>query len=127
MSEATDLEKAFWKAVKLFNATQYDELGGMCDLDVIMKKVDDPGSITGIGNLIVYLNTQQKPQRPQFEKVQIDQKIEKPGNGIVIGKGEYLDKSTDKHTIPVHFEFVFNREDEDDDWSLINAFAVPRK
>jgi hypothetical protein len=29
MSEAADLEQAFWKTVKLFNAAQYDELGGM--------------------------------------------------------------------------------------------------
>jgi hypothetical protein len=126
MSEAVDLEKAFFKAVKLFNTGHYDELGGMCDPNVIMKKVDDPGSIAGLGNLVVYLNTQQKPLKPQLEDVKVDQKIEKRGNGIVVGTGKYQDKSADKHTIPVHFSFVFTKDGPDDDWSLINAFAVPR-
>ena len=51
----------------LFNAGNYDEFGKFFDVDAVMKRVDDPGSISGIGNLMAYLNTHQKPQNPQFE------------------------------------------------------------
>ena len=44
-----------------------------------------------------------------------------------MGKAEYRDKKTDTKTIPVHFTFVFTRDDANSDWLLINAFAVPRR
>ncbi|MFZ2059471.1 MAG: hypothetical protein WAU82_00525 [Candidatus Binatus sp.] len=124
---ATDLKKAFEQVSTLFNQGKYDELGQFFDVDAIMKRVDDPGSISGIGNLIAYLNTHQKPQNPQFENIEISsQKEPDATQGIVSGKAEYRDTKSDKNTIPVHFTFVFTREDAKSDWLLINAFAVPR-
>jgi hypothetical protein len=123
---ATDLEKAFNQVSTLFNQGKYDELGQFFDEDAIMKRVDDPGSIAGIGNLMAYLNTHQKPQNPQFEGVTISSKKEPSSTqGIVIGTAKYRDKKTDADTIPVQFTFVFTRDDAQSDWLLINAFAVP--
>lgn len=123
---ATDLGKAFDLVSTLFNEGRYDELGQFFDQDAIMKRVDDPGSISGIGNLMAYLKTHQKPQNPQFEDVKISSKKEPDATqGIVIGTAKYRDKKQDKNTIPVQFTFVFTRDDAKSDWLLINAFAVP--
>ena len=123
---STDLQQAFEHAAKLFNEGSYDELGRLFHIDAIMKRVDDPGSIVGLGNLIAYLNTHQKPLNPQFEDVKIlSQKGVDGTHGIVIGTAKYRDKKQDKATIPVQFTFVFTRDDTDSDWMLINAFAVP--
>jgi hypothetical protein len=123
---ATDLGTAFEEVSALFNAGRYDDLGKFFDQDAIMKRVDDPGSIAGIGNLMAYLNTHQKPQNPQFEGAKITSKKEPSSTqGIVIGTANYRDKKTDKDTTPVQFTFVFTRDDAQSDWLLINAFAVP--
>src|SRR6266481_1221261 len=108
---ATDLGQAFDQVSQLFNAGNYDELGQFFDEDAIMKRVDDPGSIAGIGNLMAYLNTHQKPQNPQFEGVKITSKKQpSSAQGIVIGTANYRDKKTDSNTIPVQFTFVFTRD-----------------
>ncbi len=123
---ATDLGQAFDQVSTLFNAGNYDELGKFFDEDAVMKRVDDPGSIAGIGNLMAYLNTHQKSQNPQFEGVKITSKREpSKTQGIVMGSAAYRDKKTDAKTIPVQFTFVFTRDDANSDWLLINAFAVP--
>jgi hypothetical protein len=123
---ATDLGQAFEQVSTLFNAGKYDELGKFFDEDAIMKRVDDPGSIAGIGNLIAYLNTHQKSQNPQFEDPKVTSKKERSSTqGIVIGTANYRDKKTDAKTIPVQFTFVFTRDNANSDWLLINAFAVP--
>lgn len=123
---ATDLQQAFKQAAALFNAGKYDELGALFHVDAIMKRVDDPGSIVGIGNLVAYLNTHQKSQQPQFEDVRIvSQRGDDGTQGIIIGTAKYRDKKQDHGTIPVQFTFVFTRDDNDSDWLLINAFAVP--
>jgi hypothetical protein len=125
---AKDLQQAFEQASALFNAGKYDELGALFDIDVTMKRVDDPGSIAGIGNLIAYLNTHQKPQKPQFLNVKIaSKKGDKGTQGIVRGTAEYVDNQQNHKTIPVDFTFIFTRSDPTSDWLLINTFAVPTK
>lgn len=123
---STDLQQTFYQAAELFNAGEYDKLCALFDIDAIMKRVDDPGSIVGIGNLLAYLNTHQKPLQPQLEDVKIVfQKGNDGTQGIVIGTARYRDAKQDQRTIPVQFSFVFTRDDKDSDWLLINAFAVP--
>jgi hypothetical protein len=123
---STDLQQTFEQAAKLFNDGSYDQLGRLFHLDAIMKRVDDPGSIVGLGNLIAYLNTHQKSQNPQFEDIKIQsQKGDTGTQGIIIGTAKYRDKKSDHGTIPVQFTFVFTRDATDTDWLLINAFAVP--
>src|ERR1700746_2719431 len=118
---STDFEQTFEQAAKLFNDGSYDQLGRLFHLDAIMKRVDDPGSIVGLGNLIAYLNTHQKPLNPQFEDVKVQsRKAENGTQGIVIGTAKYRDKKSDHGTIPVQFTFVFSRDDTDSDWLLVN-------
>ena len=69
---STDLRQAFKTACDLFNDAKYNDLGPLVDIDIVMKKVDDPGSIVGIGNVITYLNLQQAQQQPQFEVDKIE-------------------------------------------------------
>ena len=123
---STDLHQTFEHTVALFNEGKYNELGEFFDIDVIMKRVDDPGSIVGIGNLIAYLNTHQKSELPQFEDIKIEsQRGDDDTQGIIVGTAKYRDKKHDRGTIPIRFSFVFTREDLDGDWLLINTFAVP--
>jgi hypothetical protein len=124
---ATQLLQAFKQASELFNAGKYDELGAMLSSNVILKRVGDPGSIVGIGNVLGYLNTHQKSQQPQFLNDRIQAQIEKATQGIIGGTAEYRNKPGDRETIPVQFTFVFVRNDPNDDWMLTNLFAVPTK
>ena len=123
---STNLQETFQQATSLFNAGDYDGLGRIFDIDAIMKRVDDPGSIVGLGNLMAYLNTHQRPLMPQFQNPVVQYATGDQGTqGIIVGTANYLDKQSDRTTIPVQFTFVFAREDTSSDWLLVNAFAVP--
>lgn len=126
---ATDLQKAFKEVSELFNDGKYDALAKVCDPDIIMKRVDDPGSIAGIGNFVAYLNTHQAHEKPRFLDAQPEEPIVRDPeetNGQISGIGNYLDKANTK-PIPVRFTFTFTRNNSKSDWLLINAFAAPLK
>ncbi len=125
---SASLATAFGEVCNLFNRKDYDGLAKCCDTDFIMKKVDDAGSIVGLGNVIVYLNTHQAAQNPKIENVNIDKEVVDPTEtfGQVSGTAEYRDKATDKTTTAIRFIFTFTRGDKDADWMLINAFGAAR-
>jgi hypothetical protein len=123
---STDLRQAFKTACDLFNGAKYNDLGPLVDIDIVMKKVDDPGSIVGIGNVITYLNLQQAQQKPQFEVDKIETVRGADGTmGQISGTAHYQDKKRVNVKILVRFTFTFTRDDLGDDWMLINAFAAP--
>lgn len=123
---STDLEKAFAHACGLFNNTQYDQLLPLLDPDIIMKRVDDPGSIVGVGNVIAYLRGRQAQLQPQFSNVHVEAIRGANGtNGQISGTARYQDEKKIPLTIPVRFTFTFARSSTDEDWLLINAFAAP--
>jgi hypothetical protein len=121
-----DLKK--WKVVfklanKLWNDVNYDDLGELFDVDIIMKKLDDPGSVVGIGNALTYLKKNQVVRRPQFNVTRQFSPYKSPLLVQVSGEGKYLDK-TGEAEIPVLFTFTFKREKEDKEWLLVNAFQA---
>jgi hypothetical protein len=121
------LMQAFEQASKLYNAGDYDKLGALLDIDVMLKRVDDPGYVAGIGNVIAYLNTHQKLLKPQFQNFQNVTSTGGNGTqGIVRGSADHVDNQQDRKTIPIDFTFVFTRDNTNSDWLLIIAFAVPR-
>jgi hypothetical protein len=96
------------------------------DIDIIMKRVDDPGSVVGIGNVIAYLNGHQASQQPQFDGVKIETvRGANELNGQISGTAYYQDKKHVNTKIPVRFTFTFARQDVSEDWLLVNAFAAP--
>jgi hypothetical protein len=123
---AKDLRQAFQHAAELFNGGNMDEVGEIFDSDVIMKRVGDPGSVVGIGNVIAYLK-RQKRQNPQLLNAKITFQQEKGTQGIVGGTAEYKNRLGDSDTTPLQFTFVFARNDPNSNWRLINLFAVPTK
>ncbi len=121
-----ELRREFERGCDLWNAAKYEELGKGFDVDIIMKKLDDPGSVVGIGNTLVYLNSNQRSKHPQFFPVAIE-KIFIWGSGTigqVSGTAKYQDKEADKKTTAVRFTFTYARASEDEDWLLINAFQA---
>ena len=122
---AKELRQAFDQASELFNAGNYNELGAILSSNVILKRVGDPGSIVGIGNVMAYLNTHQKSQQPQFVGPKIQMQLENGTQGVIGGAAEYRIKPGDRVMVPVQFTFVFVRNDPNDDWMLTNLFAVP--
>ena len=69
---STNLQKSFDTAYALFNAGKYDDLRPLMHTDIILKLVDDAGSVVGLGNVITYLNGQQADRLPQFVPVEIE-------------------------------------------------------
>lgn|ERR1039458_6637550 len=123
---STDLRQAFKKACDLFNDAKYTELAPLMDIDIIMKRVDDPGSVVGIGNVITYLNGHQAELQPQFEVVKAETVRGADGTmGQISGTAHYQDKKHVNVKILVRFTFTFTRDDVGEDWMLINAFAAP--
>lgn len=125
---ATDLQTAFDEACRLWNEQKYDELGKHFDVDIIMKKLDDPGSIVGIGNVLVYLNEDQAQKKPMLEKIKPEEKNEWADHTVaqISGTAHYRDKAKDTTTTPVRFSFTFTRAKKEEDWLLINAFQSRR-
>src|SRR5258708_9173912 len=97
----------------------------MFEYDVIMKRVEHPGSVVGIGNVLAYLNTHQQSQKPQFVNVNIQLQKEAMAATHGIVSGNALFKNNQGASIPIHFTFVFARNNPDRDWLLVNLFAVP--
>ncbi len=125
---SNDLSQTFKHATDLFNRGSYDELGALLHIDAILKRVDDPGSVVGIGNIIAYLNTQQKSQMPQIRDFEDVAYMGQDGtHGIVTGRAKYKDKQNDYGAIPIQFAFIFTRDGTGEDWRMINAFAVPMR
>jgi hypothetical protein len=123
---AKDLLKAFKEAAQHFNTGNMDKVGEIFDSDVIMKRIGDPGSVVGIGNVIAYLK-RQKRLGPKLTNPQITLKLDKGTQGIVGGTADYKNKASDSNTTPLQFTFVFARNDPNSNWRLINLFAVPTK
>jgi hypothetical protein len=123
---AKDLQKAFQEAGEFFNSGDMDQVGEIFDSEVIMKRIGDPGSVVGIGNVIAYLK-RQKRQKPQLLNVKITFQQEKSTHGIISGTAEYKNRSSDSETTPIQFTFIFARNDPNSNWRLINLFAVPTK
>ena len=123
---ANDLQQAFQEAGEFFNSGDMDQVGEIFDSEVIMKRIGDPGSVVGIGNVIAYLK-RQKRQKPQLLNVKIAFQQEKSTQGIISGTAEYKNRSSDSKTMPIQFTFIFARNDPNSNWRLINLFAVPTK
>jgi hypothetical protein len=120
-----DLLKEFNLGCQLWNAADYDELAKGFDVDIIMKKLDDPGSVSGIGNALVYLNKNQKSKHPHFNARVESRHVWGAGTvGQVSGTATYKDKQTDTTTTNVRFTFTYTRASEDERWLLINAFQA---
>ena len=128
-SQQEKLREVFDKACQEWNAAKYDELAKRFDVDIIMKKLDDPGSVSGIGNVLVYLNKNQAPKRPKFTPHTVETPIIWGHNtiGQISGTANYLDKEGDSESVPVRFTFTFVRTDGDEDWLMINAFQARSK
>lgn len=121
-----NLQQAFKEACDLFNDAKYNDLLPLLDIDIILKRVDDPGSVVGIGNVIAYLNGHQADQQPQFELVKTETvRGEDEINGQISGTAHYQDNKHKNTKILVRFTFTFARNDVSSDWMLINAFAAP--
>lgn len=127
MSLLTD---RFLNGCSLFNSGKYDQLAPLLRPDVIMKKVDDPDSVVGIGNVISYLNSQQKPLLPQFDPdgvSEFPQPSDAAMHGVISGQGTYQDISIGPGStlpFPVRYSFTFTRKNTSAMWLLIHASAV---
>jgi len=126
-----DLEGAFDEVLELFNRTDYETLASKMDPDIITKRVLNPGSIVGIGNVKAYLIGRMKPLEPRMLNLSdvtfypSDQAARANAmNGQVSGIAEYYDKGGGPPT-RVRFIWTFARKNNTEDWSLINAFAAP--
>lgn len=121
-----DLKEAFHEALERFNGTEYLELRRLLDPDVILKRVDDPGSVVGIGNVMEYLLGRQKDLEPSLKLDEEDWKgVTYHPSGQVSGIGRYRDSKNDKDGTLVRFTFWFTRKTDQEPWLLINAFAAP--
>jgi hypothetical protein len=122
------LREEFKHQINLWNATNYDKLAERFDENIIMKKLDDPGSVIGIGNVLAYLNKNQKSKAPQFTLDDI-QDVFIWGAGTiaqVVGTATYQDRRTQTPTTEVRFVFTYSRSSVHDDWLMVNAFQARR-
>jgi len=125
---ATDLLTAFNEACELWNAANYDKLAERFDADIIMKKLDDAGSIVGIGNALVYLNANQLLKHPKLEQIKAEKPLTWASDtiGQVSGTAQYKDKTkpADGKITPVRFTFTFTRANDTEEWLIANAFQA---
>jgi hypothetical protein len=124
---SANLRETFEKVIEHFNAAEYDKLLTFMDADIIMKKVDDPGSVVGIGNVFNYLKGRQAALRPILDNRHYDGEPEvwrQDGTmAQVTGTGQMHDKA-DSPGVEVRFTFTFTRTKKGEDWLVINAFAA---
>jgi hypothetical protein len=121
-----ELRREFERGCQLWNAADYEELGKGFDVDIVMKRLDDPGSIVGIGNALVYLNKNQKAKHPHFTPTAIE-RVFIWGSGTigqVSGTARYKDKESDSRVTAVRFTFTYTRSSEKEGWLLVNAFQA---
>jgi hypothetical protein len=120
-----NLEQTFYDAIGAFNRGKYEEeLAPLLDPDIILKRVDDPGSVVGIGNVMAYLKFRQGKLNPQLDVTKPMLRQSSPTLGQVSGEAVYHDQNGDDG-IPVRFTFTFARGNENDAWLLVNGFAAP--
>jgi hypothetical protein len=129
--DLTDLKGAFDEVLDLFNRLDYETLASKMDPDIITKRVLNPGSIVGIGNVQAYLIGRMKPLQPRMLNLKdvtyypSDQAAQANAmNAQVGGTADYHDKGSGPPT-RVRFVWTFARKNNTEDWSLINAFAAP--
>lgn len=122
------LLRQFRDQVDLWNGTNYDRLAERFDVNIIMKKLDDPDSVIGIGNVLTYLNKNQKPKAPQFTDVYIqDTFIWGEGKvAQITGTAIYQDRRNQMARTEVRFVFTYSRPSVHDDWLMVNAFQARR-
>jgi hypothetical protein len=129
------LEQRFADALGAFNAVTingtYEGLRPFFDPGVVMSKVNDPHSppITGIDNVIKYLNAGQTQKLPKLEAPnphQTSNPLAGATIGEVTGNGTYVDDSVHKPSgrVPVTYRFTF-RKDANNTWLITEAFARP--
>jgi hypothetical protein len=128
------LEQRFADALGVFNAVTinetYDGLRPFFDPGVVMSKVNDPQSpsITGIDNVIKYLNEGQRHKLPRLKAPNPHQTPMLDGaiTGEVTGNGTYVDDSVHKPSgsVPVTYRFTF-RKGANNTWLITEAFARP--
>ncbi len=120
-----NLEQAFYEAIAAFNRGKYEEeLAPLLDPDIILKRVDDPGSVVGFANVMAYLRFQQGRLNPQLDVTKPAFRPPSATLGQVSGEGVYHDRKGDDG-MAVRFTFTFTRADENDEWLLVNGFAAP--
>jgi hypothetical protein len=120
-----DLGEAYQDVLDRFNNVDYEGLLGVFDPDIILKRVLNPHSIVGIGNVEPYLRTHMAPHKPSLQKI-ADLHFHQASAtyAYVSGTGDYYDDAT-KPPTRVRFTWSFSRDDKTEEWSLINAFAAP--
>jgi len=121
---AKGLEDSFDEAIGAFNSRDYEKLVTLLDPDVILKRVDDPGSVVGIGNVMAYLSGRQRKLHPRLSEIRKEEPREQDGQ--ISGTAKYHDSETDEDGTEVRFTFTFEKSEPDGDWLLVNAFAAPR-
>jgi hypothetical protein len=135
----SDLNLAAKEVITEFNTATYEALKKLMDSGVILKKVLHPGSVSGIGNVIGYLDTHMKDSLPQL--LNLDAATLWSGNltliptdasqavyGRATGTGVYSDGNglnQTKTKTKISFTLDFVREGVGDNWSLNNSFATP--
>jgi hypothetical protein len=130
---AVNLMNAYHNIRDLFNAWNYNDLVAAMDANIVVKKVQHPDSISGIGNVSVYLNSQMLPLKPTFTNHtdiafhpnHLDAQASAT-YGLVRGVGDYVDNTVkgDK-AIKVFFVWSFTRSYSTEDWMLVNVFGTP--
>lgn len=121
------LREEFKRQVDLWNATNYEKLAERFDVNIIMKKLDDPDSVIGIGNVVAYLTKNQKSKAPQFRDVYIEDIFIWGAGKVaqVIGTAKYQDRRNhEETTTSVRFVFTYSRSSVQDDWLMVNAFQA---
>jgi hypothetical protein len=131
---AKGLQAAYDQVLGLFNKGDYPGLMGVIDADIILKRVLNPGSVVGIGNVEAYLRTHMMPLKPSFKNVAPTLFPKPPAdqtavNAHVRGEGDYYDDTVNKPAASthVHFVWMFTRSNTSEDWSLIHVFGCPIK
>ncbi len=135
----TQLYTAFNNAVGFFNNGNYNTLLQYLHDTIIMKRVDDPTSVIGVGNVIAYLNGLQAPLRPVFTPTTQTEwsptaNSDNAVHANMSGSGTYQDNSlayTDvlgnphlpSTAFPVQYVFTYRRKTTSDFWLLVNATA----
>jgi hypothetical protein len=120
-----DLDEILELAIELWNDGNYEDLAELFDVDIIMKKLDDPGSVNGMGNALVYLKKNQYNKKPKLTVVHKNKWFVSDDKTLaqITGVGKYIDKLGEPE-LDVHFTFTFTRDRNDREWLLVNAFQA---
>jgi hypothetical protein len=125
--------------ITLFNAAavaapDYSALLRKMEYNVVLKRVLFSDQVSGIGNVLGYLNFHMLDRKPSLANLVILSQIPIIANegtattGQVNGTGNYLDDNGAGGTptsTPISFTLSFVRKTIKDEWSLIGSFATP--